>query len=296
MKKIYFFILGIFFILTTSFAFDKIIFDNTYSLNKLNNIYLGSPQIIMLGSSRCLGSFIPSIIDSTNSSYNFGLSGTGNKLWLNIIKDLIQDDFSQLIIINIDNVNLEMESSSNSDGDFRNYIKTKRNKQVFKNLNKETKEKIKKFPFYYFGDLLNFTRSYIREKINFTGFFDKGCRIELNNISDKEFYKRIKIEKSNFRISEKTKVFFDNFDKISNQMDTIIFVNLPVFSLGKNNNAAFIFLENNYPNIGSYINLEDVIKDREYFFDPNHPSLLGAKKISEALKDSISSSYLQNDF
>ena len=283
MIKIRNFIFGIILTLIVCLVFEILILNSTSFYNKTSNVYKGSENVILLGNSRTLGSFIPDSISKGNV-YNYGLPGTNNKLWINQLYDLSKDKFSQTIIVNVDETRF-LDNNNSSDGDFRSYLKLPKESFVYKNLSHVTKSKLNPFPFYYFGEIDVFLTKFIREKIQVTGFTNKGCRIEMNILSKSQFQKT-----SSYKPIEKTIIpksthnILKSIEKKSNELkgDRIIFVSIPIY--GKSNkNVTLNKIKLEYPSLGDFHDLSQLYKKREYYYDGYHPSLKGAIILSDTL-------------
>ncbi|MDB2597279.1 hypothetical protein N9X97_02425, partial [Schleiferiaceae bacterium] len=216
--------------------------------------------------------------------YNYGVSGSGNKLWLAELRDLIDDGKSQTIIINVDRTS--SFGLEGSDGDFRYYLNTPRNGKVYELLSDETKEQISPFPFYWFGQLAEFTRLYIRERINTTGYTENGCRIELNNLSQDQFARSAEpfLGKA-LVVSDFAEILQEIKDR--NVRDRIVFMSLPVFGASNDIEPSYIEIQRIFGDGAYYLPLDSVISEREDFYDKNHPSLSGAQKISRVLSEEL---------
>ena len=291
MIKINYFLLGILLTITITIVLEILIINNIDFYNKTRNIYRGKEKVILLGSSRTLGSFIPESIVRDNT-YNYGMSGTSNKLWINQLYDLSKDEFSQTIIINIDETKLLDINDESKDGDFRSYLKTPKESFVYNHLSQFTRNKLKPFPLYYFGEIDVFISKFIRERIGGLGFYNNGCRVELNILNENQFQKSDlykPIEET--IISKKTHNTLKSIEKTyyKLKMDRIIFVSIPVY--GKlNENFTLNKIKLEYPDLGEFYDLSQLYKKREFFYDRDHPSLSGAIILSDTIRNLLKSS------
>lgn len=284
MKKIKYLVGGLVIVIAVVFLLEKYIINDVVEIKKTGTVYEDNYRIKFLGSSRTVGNLIPTVFDETNNTYNYGLVGTGNKVWLNQLGDLINDGRRNLIVINVDNVQLSLDEGS--DGNYVNYIKVPQTTLLYQNLNSSTKERLYPFPLYHFGSMTEFVRLWVRSKMELTKFSDNGCSIELNMLSDKDFYNmEAGLSKEPVKLNGKTRAFFESLNKTDKLEDILVFINLPNFD--HHNNQTYHHLKNNYPNIGRFIDLDTNVSEREYYFDKEHLSKTGAEKITADLKDSL---------
>ena len=276
------FIVGSILTLLITISLNSYLFIEIEEMHKITRLYNSNnaDEIILLGSSRCHGSLIPSLISDEKQVYNYGVSGSGNKLWLAELRDLVDDSNSQTIIVNVDRTSTF--SLDGGDGNFRYYLNTPRKTTVYELLSNETKDQLSPFPFYWFGQLAEFIRLYIRERINTTGYTEKGCRIQLNYLSPEQFERGAKPYLGK---SEMSTDFARILTEITNrnQKDRIIFISLPVFGAPVEIKPSYEEIQRIIGEGAYYLPFDMVISEREDFFDKNHPSLTGAQKISRAL-------------
>lgn len=262
------------------------LFLETEEMQKIRRLYSSksADEIILLGSSRCHGSLIPSLISDEEQVYNYGIGGTRNKLWLAELWDLVDDGNAQTIIVNVDrNTTFDLEGF---DGDYRNYLNIPRKTKVYELLSDEIKEQISPFPFYWFGQFAEFIRLYIRERINITGYTEHGCRIELNILSPDQFEKSKKAFLGKPHMSNDYAEILQEI-KNRNKEDRIIFISLPVYGVPVEIEPSYAAIKEIMGDMAHYLPLDTVISDREDFFDRHHPSLSGAQKISNALSKEL---------
>lgn len=284
MEKARFLIYGLFLVFLIVTVSENIMVNNISVISKTSNIYKDDYKIKLLGNSRMEGGVIPSYLSKKNT-FNYGLSGTGNKLWLNQLNDLSLDNSSNLIIIAVDYGDLTF--TDYDDGNYINYLKLSKSSKAYKNLKAETKKKLAPFPFYYFGSFIEIFRLWLRERLDVTLFYENGANINLNTLNN-EMFNSILYDKKSIvaepNVDLKVIQFLDSIDSFKIK-DDIIFINFPNYE--KLPNKSFNFLKKKYHSLGRFINLDEGMFTREDFYDKFHLSSKGAQKVSKALSDSL---------
>ena len=285
MIRIRYFLFGGLLTLMMTIVIELLFIDKLDFYNKTRKVYSGENNVILLGSSRTYFSFIPDSISKENT-FNYGLPGTANKLWINQLYDLSKDEYSQTIIINVDEVKLLDISDELHDGDFRAYLKIPRESFVFTQLSQDTKSKLKPFPLYYFGELGEVISKVITEYMGDLSLYNKGARIELNSLTENQF----KNEKpftpiTETIISKRTDKILKAIEKLTHtyRKDRIIFVSIPVYGKA-DSNQTLKKIKLKYPDLGEFYDLSGLYSSREFFYNKSHPSLTGAVFLSDTIK------------
>lgn len=270
-------------IIATSFIIDKILISKLVTIQKLNRVYSDRYTNIILGSSRAQGGFV--LDDECNySTYNYSLPGTANKLWLGVLPDLLTDSLIQRIIICVDDTD-SLILHSKTDGDYSYYWKLDKNSLLYDDLHKTTREKIRRWPFYLFGEGYNIIWKYLRTRLEFSSLNIRGSRIELGELSLLQFEsslhdfdsERIASDLYLDNAAEDRLELIDNL--LSNSSDTVVWINLPNF-LGKPN-LVYERCQDQFSGLCQFYTVENFAGKRELFFDAKHFSFDGAVKLTE---------------
>jgi hypothetical protein len=270
---------------------SQIIFKTNISgAYKVNKILLKETnnEIPIFGSSRALSNYVPSKIGS--DVYNYGINGTGSKVWIFFLKNELQKSNNNSIIINFD-----INGFNNYLGDIRNFIPNYNStKSLF-----EKKSIVYDIPVLkYYGFYFQYLKDYLQNHLNYTKITENGGSfLSSYNIPDK----------FNFNISN-IKSPKDSFERIESQINEIM-------KLIQNTDRKIYFVISPYhksyldefTNYNSYkkftaqfkdfnnvffIDLKNMDLDDSMFFNSTHLNFSGAKLFSDVLKDSL----LINDF
>lgn len=281
---------GIFMTLT---ILEKTLFEKseTLSYEKVAKFYSSKKSInlLILGSSRGEGNFIPSILESNNAGYNFGLPGTGNKIWYYMLLDELDNSISRKVIVNIDLT--EHPIQEGEDYNYNYYLKLPKGTNLYASLEPSTKTKILPYPLFYFGSLKGFISESLKDYINLTSVTDNGFKGNTNALNTKQF-ETIANSVGSVAVRYNEKLWLDIFQRISKSNDTVYFVLSPTFfsSLQQIDYANFKNNMQKYSKKYSKVKFYDFansIDNRNLFYDPNHLNYNGAIKFSEMLRDSI---------
>ena len=261
-------------------------------IKKVDRVYEASEDLIVLGSSRSQGSII---MDSLGCEYcyNYSIDGTANKIWLGVLPDLLRDSINQLILVSVDDCD-SIYLKANTDGDYTNYWLLNKNTDLYRNLNKDTRKKLKPFPFYLFGEGYTILWKFLRERMDLTAMSSKGSRIELNILSEDQFnssvinFKKETVPGRNY-IDEAALVYLLEISKlISKSDDLVIFMNLPNYINKRNefySDLHEFYIDNNDALFWDLSAKESMSRDD--FFDAKHLSQDGAGKISVILRERL---------
>lgn len=258
-----------------------------YKVNKILSKETNN-EIPIFGSSRALSNYVPSKIGS--NIYNYGINGTGSKVWIFFLKNELQKSNNNSIIINFD-----INGFNNYLGDVRNYIPNYNStKPLF-----EKRSIVYSIPVLkYYGFYFHYLKDYLQNRFNYTKITEKGGSfLSSNNIPDK----------FNFNISNR-KLPKDSFVRNENHINQIIeliqhtdrkiyFVISPYHKsyldefVNYNSYEEFIAQFKDFKNI-FFIDLKKMDLDDSMFFNSTHLNFSGATLFSDVLKDSL----LANDF
>ena len=287
--------IAIFIILT---ILEKTLFENSETLShqKIAKFYSSKSAInlLILGSSRGEGNFIPSILAQDNDGYNFGLPGTENKLWYYMLLDELNNSTSREIIISIDLT--EHPIKVGEDYNYNYYLKLPKDTNLYASLEATTKAKILPYPLYYFGNLKEFISQSLKDYINLTTVTDNGFKGNTGKLSLKQF-ESISNTIIPVTVSFEEKIWIDTFQQIDKSKDTVYFVLAPTFpsNLKHIDYAGFYnrikHISQKYSKI-RFFDFSKSINNRDLFYDPSHLNYNGAIKFSKMLKDSIQKSKL----
>ena len=280
----------IFMILT---ILEKTLFEKSETLphEKIARFY--SPKkpinLIILGSSRAEGNYVPDILESNNRGYNFGLPGTGNKIWYYMLLDELDNSISRKVIVNIDLSEYSIQEGE--DYNYNYFLKLPKGTNLYASLEASTKSKILPYPLYYFGSLKGFISESLKDYINLTTVTNNGFKGNTNVLSIKQFEAIANNDYSvNIRFNEK--LWHDTFQRISESNDTVYFVLAPTFYSNLKNidyanfKSGMLKLSQKYTKVEFY-DFSNSINNQSLFYDPYHLNYNGAITFSEMLKDSI---------
>ena len=241
-------------------------------------------EIPIFGSSRAKTNFCSSLINK--NIFNYGIDGIGSKVWLFFLEKELEKHKSTPIIINFD-----LNGFTNYIGDRSNYLTDYSISKLFIN-----DDLIYRIPVIrYFGFYQSYLTDFIKYKLSYNYFIDKGG-VHLNS----EF----NLKNFNFNINQRTQEN-DYFQKDTLQIrkfySLIKFTTRPIYLVispyhesALNNfanlNEADIFLEN----IGKLDNLivldfRDIDLKKEMFYNTTHLNHKGAKQFSQLLSDTLKS-------
>ncbi|SMG20200.1 hypothetical protein [Arenibacter troitsensis] len=281
---------AIFIILT---ILEKTLFEDSETLphEKVTKFYSSNRtvKLLILGSSRGEGDFIPSILETNRKGYNFGLPGTGNKIWYYMLLDELDNSISRKVIVSIDLTEYPIQEGE--DYNYNYYLKLPKNTHLYASLETSTKTKILPYPFFYFGNLKGFVSESLKDYINLTTITENGFKGNTNVLSTRQF-ETISSDVDSINIRFNEKLWLDTFERISKSNDTVYFVLAPTFhsylkhldySNFKNNMQE---LSQKYSKVKFY-DFSNSIHHRKLFYDPIHLNYNGAITFSEMLRDSI---------
>ncbi|MFC2148536.1 hypothetical protein ACFLR9_08220 [Bacteroidota bacterium] len=248
-------------------------------------------NLIILGSSRAEGDFVPSILESNNRGYNFGLPGTGNKIWYYLLLDELDNSISRKVIVNIDLSNHPIPEGE--DYNYNYYLKLPKGTNLYSSLEVSTKSNILPYPLYYFGSLKGFISESLKDYVNLTTVTNNGFKGNTNVLSKKQF-EALSNSVDSVNMEFNKKLWQDTFQRISESNDTVYFVLAPTFNTNlkyinySNFKSGMLKLSQKYTKVEFY-DFSNSINDQSLFYDPNHLNYNGAMKFSEMLKDSLTS-------
>lgn len=284
---------GFIMILGIIIIFEKTLFEksDTLAYEKISRFYSLNNQdgIVIFGSSRAEGNFIPSLLGENSKTYNYGLPGTGNKMWYYMLLDELDNSISHKVIINID---LQKKPIAvGEDYNYNYYLKLPKNTKLYSSLDIKTKTSLIPYPFYYFGTIKGFISESLKDHISLTAKTDNGFKGNTNSISQVQFDEIINNSEA-IQVQFKEELWRNLFNRISESNDEVFFVLTPTFPryLEKidftNFKKNITKLSEKYSNIKFY-DFSNSIKNQNLFYDPNHLNYRGAMKFSNILKDSL---------
>lgn len=274
--------------LLNTFLFEK---SDTLPFKKVERFYSSSEKfnLEILGSSRAEACYIPSILDPAGYAYNFGLSGTGNKIWYYMLLDELQNATSRKIIVNIDRA--ENPIDSGSDYNYNFYLEVPQSSELYSGLTQETRSSISPIPFYYFGSTKFFLSESLKDIISLTSITDNGYKGKTGDLTEAQF-DSYSDDSPPYEVDYDEKKWEDLSEKIASSKDTVFFVFAPVFEshITPNNYTNFkkkiSELTHRYSNL-YFFDFSESLPDRNLFYDPYHLNHKGATKFTEMLRDSI---------
>ena len=259
-----------------------------YKYYKMLNEY-NEHEIPILGSSRALGSYVPSLINQ--DAFNYGMDGSGFSSILFMLDEELKKDKKSNIIINLDfnNMNLDKESAY----------------KIIPIYN-EAKELIPSKNFLYtipfvrfFGNYMYYVRFHLRTKVDITKIHDKGGLFEIQKKSKVQFLKDVakrKQDSISFNINKNSINLLTNL--ILKTEREIWFIVAPYhtsfLSMLSNNTKKeielFVQLLERFDNVKilDYSTLFN--KNEDYFFDTTHITYEGAKVFSKIIKNRLKGS------
>lgn len=260
-------------------------------MNKLHIFYEKDPpwNYVILGSSKAESNFEPSIISETGDCFNFGLPGTGNKIWYYMLMDELENQKANKVIVNVD---LSKSAILNgNDFNFNYYSKIPKNSNLYSALSPETKEKILRFPFYFFGNLKSLISESLKDYISLTTVNKQGFRGNLNKLNEDEF-RRILQDTLNFETQFEESTWIKTFNQIEKSNDTIYFVLSPLYQSNWNSIDYEYFRKKMKHYAEAYdqiffLDFTKAITDKNLFYDAHHLNYAGAAFFSAQVKDSI---------
>ena len=280
-------------ILVIILLFEKILFEksDTLAYEKISKFYSTKKQgdIVIFGSSRAEGNFIPSLLGKSNETYNYGLPGTGNKMWYYMLLDELDNSSSSKVIINID---LQQKPIAvGEDYNYNYYLKLPKNTNLYSSLDTKTKTSLLPYPFYYFGTIKGFISESLKDHISLTTITENGFKGNTNSISQIQFDEILNNSKA-IQVQFEEELWKNLFSRISESNDEVIFVLTPTFPKYLENidytnfKKNMIQLSKKYLKIKFY-DFSNSIKSRNLYYDPNHLNYNGAVEFSKILKDSL---------
>ena len=275
------------------YVMDKAVFEKSETLpfQKIDKYYSSDRKFNMgiLGSSRAQGNYVPSILNSRGSVQNFGLAGTGNKIWYYMLLDELQNSSSMKLIVSID---LSAKPIKNGkDFDYNYYLKLPRKTKLYEALEPATKGQMLPKPIFYFGVMKGFSAESLKDYINLTNINDNGFKGKTNTISQEQFQTLVG-KQSSIKVKFDSDLWKKTFEKIKTSQDTVYFVLAPSYNkiIERINYTEFKDgmeeLASNYPTVYFY-DFSNSINEKNLFYDPEHLNYKGAVKFSTMLKDSI---------
>lgn len=284
---------GSVFIFSVIHILDQSLFKNSESLpfQKINKFY--SPEnefkLAILGSSKAEGNYIPSILGSAAKTQNFGLPGTGNKIWYHMLSDELQNTFKRKIIVNIDLTRKPIKRGK--DFNYTYYLKLPKNTELYKALEDSTKAELLPSPLFYFGSIKGFISESLKDHLNFETISEQGFKGKTKSLNDKQFESHL--ENINFiEVEFDESIWTETLKKIRNSDDTIYFVLAPVYK-EKVQNLNYTKFKTELEQLvkscqnAYFYDFSSSVNDKNLFYDPNHLNYNGAVKFSKMLKDSI---------
>jgi len=276
---------------------EKTLFKNSETLpyQKTAKFYSSKKDLnlLILGSSRAEGNYIPSILNPNGQAQNFGLPGTGNKIWYHMLVDELSNSFSRKVIVNIDPARKPINNGQ--DYNYSYYLKLPKNSNLYSALNKSTKAKLLPNPLFYLGSVKGFIAESLKDYANLTSITDHGFKGNTNSLSKKQFESLLEDTES-FRVGFNGNLWKSTFERIENSKDTVYFVLAPIYEkrLQQIDYSAFKFelkqLSKSYQQIKFY-DFSNSIKEKQLFYDPEHLNYKGAVNFSKMLKDSIQANF-----
>lgn len=243
-------------------------------------------EIPIFGTSRSEQCYIPSIINNSNNSFNYGIPGIGSNIWIFFLEKELEKQKSTPIIINFD-----LRGFTNSVGDVNSYIP---NYNEVKHLIPNHKNVLYEIPFIkYYGSFVVLFKYYLNEKFNFTKLTDNGGSFYIHGPTKENFDLLVEKRKSiassfkyDFKLSKK-------FNNLIASTDRKIYIVIAPY------HKSYFYNFKNLPQFEGYlrklrdienveiIDLRHFIKDDSLFLDTSHLKWEGAKKFSHQLSKII---------
>lgn len=265
--------------------------------NKVDKFYsaIEKYDCAILGSSRARGCYVPSVLNAQNRCFNFGLKGTGNKIWYYMLLDELSNPTGRRIIVNVDRGAIK----DGEDFNYNNYLKAPKASNLYRALEHETKSEILPWPLYYFGNMKSFIAETVKEKVAITTVSDNGFVGMINAFKEVEF-NAVQKRSVNFSATFEEKEWKDLFDRIGASKDTVIFVIAPVYKsrIEKKDyedlERGLSDMARSYHNIAFY-DMAGSVVEKKLFHDPYHLRMKGAISFSKMLRDSIDTTFGRMD-
>ena len=161
------------------YVMDKAVFEKSETLpfQKIDKYYSSDRKFNMgiLGSSRAQGNYVPSILNSRGSVQNFGLAGTGNKIWYYMLLDELKNSISRKIVVNVDLTRKPIEQGP--DFNYSYYLKLPKNSDLYAALKNTTKSELLPSPLFYFGSIHHGAHTGRDTTTKQADFFQRSFRI-----------------------------------------------------------------------------------------------------------------------
>lgn len=252
----------------------------THSAYKMERFYEEQDLIKILGSSRAEGSFLINPLFEGLPAYNYGIVGTDNWLWQQLVVDSKHNGLKELIIINVDPDSL----SKGSFFDPNFYIEVPHKTHLFSALREEQPRKLSSFPFNYYGRLIELTRTGIKEWFSPTAYTQQGTVIPTKQINEGFFWKR------EFKKEGQIAYRPEDIEQLKNifegSEDTYVFVKVPSYGERQDRNffenisKEFQALPNTF-----FMDFSGTLQVKRLFVDHAHLSLEGAQEFSVLLSE-----------
>ncbi len=246
----------------------------------------------MFGSSRCLRSFVPSILGE--GYFNYGIEGTQDKVWLYFLsQELAKPGKTTPVIINFD-----QDGLSGNIGDELNYIPSISQSDDVKKLLGDKYHWMHQVPFArFYGHYDLYMKYYMDEKIPSDETVDSGGRFISTKINDKKRTAKLATIEKRTGFNNDPKLLKQLEDLLGTTKRKVCIVITPSCLLpsGKyyEKDKVDQFLKGLADEYGHvYIfDYSNVYMDSKYFFNLTHLNYNGAKEFSKKFKTNLKSAF-----
>ena len=239
---------------------------------------------VILGDSRAESDYIPSTLDS--NAFNFGLSGTGNKLWRAPLEhECIHYPEKRRLIVNLD---IFQHPGDGQDYRPTYYLKVQARNPIYDALADTTKARLTNWPWWYIGQMRYFLRESLKDRMGDGDL--RGYKPNRHHLSDAEF--ELGMPTHHFNAPFHADRWEPIFEMIDSSGDEVFFVVAPIH----HSRLQYLNLDSldrameqatsRYPHI-HYLNLSTSVVEKELFYDPLHLNQQGAERFSALLRDTL---------
>lgn len=259
----------------------------SYKVNRIINSN-NQDEISIFGSSRAEASIVPKMLGS--NYFNYGLSGSGDNVWLFFLEEELRKTKTTPIIINFD-----LDGLNNKVGDIGYYIYNASNENVRYLLGTDY-EQIFRIPFLkYYGRYEKYLKTFLNEKLNLTRHYDNGGTFEIKHLTEKKFKELIIKRKNSIHYFENDRQLEEKFLSLakSTKRDIVILITPYHKSFYYNfknisDSEKFLNTINKLENV-TVLNFGNVNYPDSYFANTTHLNYEGAKHFTVELKNALKS-------